>query len=249
MIRTLIVDDEPLARQGISLRLEREKDVEIIGEASDGTEAVAMIRSELPDLVFLDVQMPGMSGFDVLAAIVDVHIPVIVFVTAHDQYAIRAFDVRAIDYLLKPFTRERFEETLKRARRELLKRTEEDGTSPVVDLLHRDAPEPWLSRLAVRVRDRYILVRSEDIDWLEAAANYVEVHVRDKTYLVRSTVSNLEQKLDPRRFARIHRSTIVNVDRISEIRSDAHGDYHVTIAGGTVLKMTRNYSERLLSKV
>ena len=247
MIRTVIVDDEPLARQGIRLRLERETDIEVIGEAGDGAAAVELIRSELPDLVFLDVQMPGMTGFDVLAGIVDVHIPVIIFVTAHDQYAIRAFDVRAIDYLLKPFTRERFEEALKRARRELARRDEDEGTSPTVDLLNRDKPEPYLTRLAVRIRDRYVLVRTDDIDWLEAAANYVEVHVREKSFLVRTTITNLEKKLDPRHFARIHRSTIVNVDRISEIRSDAHGDYDVTIAGGKVLRMTRNYSERLLT--
>jgi two-component system LytT family response regulator len=119
----------------------------------------------------------------------------------------------------------------------------------MLDLLRRDAPEPWLTRLAVRVRDRYVLVKAEDIDWLDAAANYVEVHAGDKTFLVRSTISNLEQKLDPRRFARIHRSTIVNVDRIREIRSDAHGDYHVALDGGAVLRMTRNYSERVIAKV
>jgi two-component system, LytTR family, response regulator len=242
MIRTVIVDDEPLARDGIRLRLANERDIDVIGEAADGSAAVKLIRDELPDLVFLDVQMPGMSGFDVLSAIAGEHLPVIVFVTAYDQYAIRAFDVRAIDYLLKPFTRERFEETLRRARRELEHREEDGGSSRVADLVS----DP-LTRLVVRNRDRYVLLKAEEVDWMEAAANYVEVYARGKSFLVRTTISSLEQKLDPRRFTRIHRSTIVNVDRIAEIRSDAHGDFDVLLTNGKVLRMTRGYSERLLS--
>ena len=230
MIRTLIVDDEPLARQGLRLRLAREKDVEIIGEAADGPAAVELIRSGVPDLVFLDVQMPGMSGFDVLAAIGDTPVPVIVFVTAHDDFAIRAFEVDAVDYLLKPFTQERFDDALRRARRDLA------------------TGEP-LARLAVRSRHAWLILKVGEIDWIEAAGNYVQVHARGKAFLLRSTISNLGQKLDPGRFTRIHRSTIVNVDRIAEIRSDAHGDYDVTLTGGKVLRMTRNYSERLLSRV
>lgn len=230
MIRALIVDDEPLARQGIRVRLEREKDIDVIGEAVDGPAAVEMIRSLSPDLVFLDVQMPGMSGFDVLAEIADLPLPVIIFVTAHDEFAIRAFEVDAVDYLLKPFTRERFDHALRRARREL-------------------ASDEPLVRLAVRSRDAWVILKVDEIDWLEAAGNYVEVHARGRTYLVRSTISNLEQKLDGHRFVRVHRSTIANVDRITEVRSDAHGDYDVLLAGGQKLRMTRNYSERLLSRV
>lgn len=229
MIRTLIVDDEPLARQGIRLRLEREKDIEIAGEAADGPAAVMLIREQRPDLLFLDVQMPGMNGFEVLGEIADVHVPVVVFVTAHDQYAIRAFDVNAVDYLLKPFTQERFDEALKRARGDLA------------------ADEP-LSRLVVRARDVYVILKTEEIEYLEAAANYVDVHARGKTYLIRSTISGLERKLDQRRFARIHRSTIVNVDRVAEIRSDAHGDYDVRLLSGTTLRMTRGYSGKMLGK-
>lgn len=230
MIRTVIVDDEPLARQGIRLRLEKQKDIEVAGEAADGPAAVQLVREVRPDLLFLDVQMPGMSGFDVLAEIADVHVPVVVFVTAHDQYAIRAFDVNAVDYLLKPFTQERFDEALARARRDLA------------------TTEP-LSRLVVRTRDVYVILKAEEIEWLEAAANYVGVHARGKSFLIRSTISNLEEKLDPRRFARIHRSTIVNIDRVAEIRSDAHGDYEVTLTSGKLLRMTRNYSDRLLRGV
>ncbi|HYC89591.1 MAG TPA: response regulator [Thermoanaerobaculia bacterium] len=241
MIRTVIVDDEPLARDGIRLRLAGARDLDVIGEAADGAAAVTLIRDELPDLVFLDVQMPGMSGFDVLAAIAGHHLPVIVFVTAYDQYAIRAFDVHAVDYLLKPFTKERFDEALRRARRELAHREEDGGTSRVADLVS----DP-LTRLVVKNRDHYVLLKTEEIDWMEAAANYVEVHAHGKAFLVRATISGLEQKLDPRRFTRIHRSVIVNVDRVTQIRSDAHGDYDVLLRTGKVLRMTRNYSSRLL---
>ena len=247
MIRALIVDDEPLARRGIRLRLEEHHDVEIVGEAPDGPAAVRAVEELLPELLFLDVQMPGMSGFDVLARIAGTHLPVIVFVTAYDQYAIRAFDVRAIDYLLKPFTKERFDDALARARRELAQRDEESGPSKLLDLIEPQ-PESYLTRLAVRSRDRFLLVKTEEIDWLEAAGNYVEVHARGREYLLRSTVANLERRLDPARFVRIHRSTIVNLDRVAEIRSDAHGDYDVTLTGGKVLRMTRNFSERLLGR-
>ena len=229
MIRTVIVDDEPLARQGIRLRLEREKDIELAGEAADGPAAVQVIRDARPDLLFLDVQMPGMSGFDVLAAIADVHVPVVVFVTAHDDYAIRAFEVEAVDYLLKPFTQERFDEALRRARRDVA------------------SSEP-LARLVVRSRDAYVILKAEEIDWIEAAANYVEVHARGRSFLMRSTIGGLEQRLDPKRFTRIHRSAIVNIDRVAEVRSDAHGDFEVTLTGGKMLRMTRNYSERLLAR-
>ena len=230
MIGVVIVDDEPLARDGIRLRLASEKDIAVVGEASDGAAAIALIREQRPDLVFLDVQMPGLSGFDVVAALDDSFVPVIVFVTAHDEFAIRAFEVDAVDYLLKPFTRERFEEALRRARREL------------------SSSEP-LTRLVVKSRDAWVIIRAEEIEWLEAAANYVDVHARGRSFLLRSTISNLERRLDPARFIRIHRSLIVNVDLVAQIRSDAHGDFNVTLNSGQVLRMTRNYSGRLLSRV
>ena len=232
MIRALIVDDEPLARRGIRLRLDQHADIEVAGEAEDGPEAVRMITALLPDLVFLDVQMPGMNGFDVLAQTADIHLPVVIFVTAYDQYAVNAFEVRAIDYLLKPIANDRFEEALRRARRELA-----EGMRPAAGLLP--------TRLTVRKGDRYLLVKLDDIDWLEAAANYVEVHARGGEYLIRSTLASLEQRLDPQRFVRIHRSTIVNADRVAEIRSDAHGDFEVTLDRGKVLRMTRTCADRL----
>ena len=233
MIRALIVDDEPLARRGIRLRLAEHADIEVVGEAEDGPAASRLITSLLPDLVFLDVQMPGMSGFDVLADVADIHLPVIVFVTAYDQYAVNAFEVRAIDYLLKPFTKERFDEAVRRARNDLA-----SGTRPAAELL--------TTRITVRKGDRYLLVKIDEIDWLEAAGNYVEVHARGNEYLIRATLGSLERRLDPERFVRIHRSTIVNADRVAEIRSDAHGDFDVTLAGGKVLRMTRNFAGRLM---
>jgi two-component system LytT family response regulator len=227
VIRTVIVDDEPLARQGLRLRLEREKDIDIAGEAADGPSAVDVIRRTSPDLVFLDIQMPGMTGFDVLAEIADLPLPVIIFVTAHDEFAVRAFEVDAIDYLLKPFTHERFEQALRRARRDL------------------SESEP-LARIAVRSRDAWVILKVDEIDWLEAAGNYVEVHARGKSYLLRSTISSLEERLDRRRFSRIHRGAIVNVDRVAQIRSDAHGDFDVTLHDGNVLRMSRKYAKALL---
>jgi two-component system LytT family response regulator len=161
---------------------------------------------------------------------------VVVFVTAHDRYAIQAFDVNAVDYLLKPFTKERFEEALRRARRELTAREEPARLAGL------------LKRIAVRIHDRYVLLKVKDIDWIEAAANYVEIHARGKSFLLRGTVAHLEKKLDPDLFTRIHRSTIVNVERVAEIRSDAHGDYDVTLTNGKVLRMTRSFSERLLQR-
>lgn len=241
MIRVAIVDDEPLARQGIRLRLASEPDLQIVGEAADGAAALQLIAAELPDLVFLDIQMPGMNGFEVLEELVETDVPVLVFVTAHDQFAIRAFEVNAVDYLLKPFTRQRFDEAVRRARRELANR--DDGIARLQSLLRP------VERIAVRHRDRYVLVKVSDVDTFEAAANYVDIQVGPKSYLLRSTIANLERKLDARQFVRIHRSTIVNIERVAEIRPDAHADYDVTLTTGRVVRMSRNFSDRLLSRV
>ena len=237
MIRAAIIDDEPLARDGIRLRLTSEPDIEIIGEAADGPAALRLIRTTHPDLLFLDVQMPGMSGLEVLSEIAEEMVPVVIFVTAYDQYAIHAFEVNAVDYLLKPFTKERFDEALRRARRE---HTSRDAPSRLAGLL---------KRIAVRTQDRYVLLKVTDIDWIEAAANYVEIHARGKSFLLRSTIGQLETRLDPERFARIHRSILVNAERVAEIRSDGHGDYDVTLTNGKVLRMTRGFSERLLPRL
>lgn len=248
MIRTLLVDDEPPARAGLRVRLAGEPDIEIVGEAPDGPAAVEAILRLRPDLVFLDIQMPGMDGFDVLARAGSECLPVVVFVTAYDRYAIRAFEVHALDYLLKPYTAERLTESLERVRRELAREGGE-GPAAVAELLaarEREAGAAFSGRWAVKDGERYVLLKSDELDWIEAAANYVRFHARGRAYLLRGTLSALERTLDPARFARIHRSTIVNVDRVKEIRPEWHGDFEVILSDGRMLRMSRNYRGALL---
>lgn len=256
-IRTLIVDDEPLARDGLRLRLEREEGVEIVGEAVDGPSAVHAIESIRPDLVLLDVQMPGMDGFEVLEASAESHLPAVVFVTAYDEYAIRAFEVHALDYLLKPVSADRLTEALRRVRHELGREDGDDLQHRLAKLIEtvqvergdssalRDA-NGYAYRFAVRDHERFVLLKSIEIDWIESAANYARLHARGSSFLIRTTMSELEKKLDPRRFARIHRSTIVNIDRIKEIRPDAFGDFDVLLDKGATLRLSRTYRDRLL---
>ena len=251
MIRTLLVDDEPLAREGLRVRLARESDVTIVGEAIDGVAAVEAILALTPDLLFLDVQMPGLGGFDVLERISETHLPIVIFITAYDQYAIKAFDVHALDYLLKPFSDARFAESLERARRALGADGTRDADQRLAALLATRSTtvptRPYLSRLPVKDRDRYLLLRTEDIDWIEAAQNYVQIHARRGSFLVRGTMAELETQLDPARFARIHRSTLVNLDRIREIRPGWHGDFDVVLEDDTPLKLSRHYRDRVLT--
>ena len=255
MIRTLVVDDEPLAREGIRVRLAVERDVEVVGEAADGPAAVEAIRRLLPDLVMLDVQMPGMNGFEVLARVAGDCLPAVVFVTAYDSYALRAFEVHALDYLLKPFTAARLHEAVARARESL----ERDGDRADLDaMLHLieerersgDLPgdrRPGLARRwALRDGERWLMLRADEVDWIEAAANYVRFHARGTAFLLRGTMAALEATLDPRQFARIHRSTIVNLDRVREVRPEWHGDFDVVLTGGQVLRMSRRYRQALL---
>ena len=254
MIRTLIVDDEPLAREGLRVRLSRESDITIVGEAIDGVAAVEAILAMTPDLLFLDVQMPGLGGFDVLERISETHLPIVIFITAYDQYAIKAFDVHALDYLLKPFSDARFAESLERARRAFGSDDTRDDDQRLAALLATRAAaaavapaKPYLSRLPVKDRDRYLLLRTEDIDWIEAAQNYVQIHARGRSFLVRGTMAELETQLDPAKFARIHRSTLVNLDRIREIRPGWHGDFDVVLDDDTPLKLSRHYRDRVLT--
>lgn len=250
-IRTLIADDEPLARKGIRVRLEPEQDISIIGEAMDGEEAAECIETLKPDLVFLDVRMPGIDGFEVLERVAPVHMPLTIFVTAYDAYAIRAFEVHAVDYLLKPLSEARLNEALQRVRHELLLRDElEISQTRLMRLLESvrgTGPESQFSqRFVVRERDKFLIVAAKDINWFESAANYVELHSGKKVFLVRETMRTLEARLDPNQFARIHRSTIVNISRIKEITREATGDFEVMLADGTKLRMSRNYQSRLL---
>ena len=249
VIRTVLVDDEPLAREGLRVRLGREEDIEIIGEASDGPSAVDTIVELRPDLVFLDVQIPGFDGFDVVSRIASTHLPTIVFVTAFDRYALRAFEVHALDYLLKPIAHRRFQEALRRARHELTRRapdetvSRDDGESMSGSV--SNSPR-YAVRFTVRDGERYVLVRVSDVDWAEASANYVRLHVGSKTFQMRTTMSELERQLDPGQFTRIHRSAIVNLDRIREIRPEWHGEYEVALTTGATLRLSRGYRDRLL---
>lgn len=226
--------------------LSGDPEIEIIEECADGPQAVESIKRSQPDLVYLDVQMPGMDGFAVLQAIAHVWMPVVIFVTAYDRYAVQAFEVHALDYLLKSFDRERFQAALRRAKDQIRQSREglfsERLTSLLKDLESR---EKRLTRLIVRSAGRLSFVRVEEIDWLEAADNYVRIHVGRESHLIRETLQSLEARLDPAKFLRIHRSTVVNFDRIKEMQPLFHGDYLVRLQDGTELTLTRNCKEKL----
>jgi two-component system LytT family response regulator len=245
-IRTLIVDDEPLARQRIRTLLEGDPDIEVLGECADGRLAVKAVRDQHPDLLFLDVQMPALDGFGVLEALAGQRLPAVIFVTAHDRYALRAFDVHAVDYLLKPFDKDRFRTALERAKGQI--RRDQGGAvdQRLLDLLKdvREAKKP-LERLVVKSSGRVYFVRVEDIDWIEAAGNYVRLHVGKEDHLLRESMAGLEARLDGTRFLRIHRSTIVHVERIRELQPAFHGDYAVILRDGTELTLSRGYRDRL----
>jgi two-component system LytT family response regulator len=244
-LTALIVDDEPLAREGLAMLLSRDSDIRIY-EAKDGREAVAAIHSLHPELVFLDVQMPEMDGFSVVREVGAEHLPAIVFVTAHDKYAIHAFEVNAIDYLLKPVTEERFARTLERVKARLAG-SPADGTSrQILSLLETIAsPRRYLKRLAVRSAGKTIFVDIDEVDWIEAAENYVHLHAGTAGHLLHMTMNNLEKSLDPETFMRIHRSLIVNIRRIKELQAALHGEYVVTLHNGVRLQSGRVYNERL----
>jgi two-component system LytT family response regulator len=245
-IRTLIVDDEAPARARIRQLLKGEVDFEVVGECANGRQAVAAIQKQRPDLVFLDVQMPRLGGFEVCAAVADEAMPLVIFVTAYDQYALQAFDVHAIDYLLKPFDRERFQKSLRHAREQL--RREDRGLSDprLAALLENLKPEAkQLDRLAFKSNGRVLFVRIEEIDWLEADGNYVHLRVGNVSHQLRETISGLETQLPADRFMRISRSVIVNLDRIKELQPMFYGDYAVILQSGARLTLSRNFRERI----
>jgi len=246
-IRALLVDDEAVARRRIRRLLAGETDITVVGECADGASAVQAIAAAQPHVVFLDVQMPELDGFEVVQALKPGDLPAIVFVTAYDRYALRAFDVHAIDYLLKPFTRERFRTAVSRARERLDRRSGDGGLAALIDELRSRGR--YLARLAVPVGSRTALLECADIDWLEAADNYVKLHVDRREYLLRETLGTLEQRLDPADFARIHRSAIVRVDRVVALRPATHGDVHVELRGGCRLTLSRTYRDRVESRL
>ena len=252
MIRVALVDDEPVAREGLRLWLASEPDMSIVGEAGTPVEAIAMVLREKPDLLFLDVQMPEANGFAVLEAVSREHLPEVVFVTAHERHALRAFDVSALDFLLKPVREERFRAALDRARHELSRGDAREGPGRLSALLdHLRVPSGGdggrrIERFAVRTRDRFVIVLAADVEWISAAGNYAELHLADATHLVRSTMAELEAGLDPARFARIHRGTLVRLDCVREVVPASHGDYDVMLRDGTPLRMSRRYRARVL---
>jgi two-component system LytT family response regulator len=247
-IRTLIVDDEPLGRERLRTLLRGEPDVELVGECANGLEAVSHIDEQSPDLVFLDVQMPELDGFAVLESVGVERMPPTVFVTAYDQYALKAFEVHALDYLLKPFTRARFRKTLQRVRDHLRKqRTDASELSRQLIELLRDVrtDRQFLERLVVKSGGRVFFLRVDEIDWIEAAGNYLRLHVGQDVHLMRETMKGIETKLDPDRFVRIHRSIIVNTDRIRELQPWFHGEYVLILLDGTRLTSSRNFDDGL----
>jgi two-component system LytT family response regulator len=245
-LTTLLVDDEPLAREGLRMLLSQDPEVSSIHEARDGREAIAAIQELKPDLVFLDVQMPEMDGFSVVKQLGVENMPAVVFVTAHDKYAIAAFEINAIDYLLKPVTEARFSEALVRAKGRLQSRPADEANRQILSLLETIAsPRRYLKRLAVRSAGKTIFVDSGDVEWIEAAENYVQLNVGRTGHLLHVTMNALEKSLDPEVFLRIHRSIIVNVGRIKELQPAMHGEYVVTLENGVRLQSGRAYHERL----
>jgi two-component system LytT family response regulator len=244
-LTTLIVDDEPLAREGLRLMLSKDPEVSAIREARDGREALAAIREWHPDLVFLDVQMPEMDGFAVVRAIGAQSMPEVVFVTAHDQYALQAFEMNALDYLLKPVIEERFIRALSRAKDRIRANAAADSHQQIIGLLETIAPRSYPKRIAVRSAGKTVFLDVRDLDWIGGAENYVELHSGRDSYLLHVTLNALEKSLDPGIFLRVHRSIIVNCERIKEMQPGAHGEYIITLRDGMRLQSGRTYAERL----
>jgi two-component system LytT family response regulator len=244
-MRILIVDDEPLARERVRRLLRDEPDAEIVGEAKNGVEALRFIVEKKPDLVFLDVQMPEMTGLEVLQKIGENKMPAVCFVTAYDSYAIQAFEFHALDYLLKPFSRERFKRAIAHAREQLELSPLDKLDERLVSLLEDLRAKKYLERIVVKTAGRVFFIKTDEIDWIEAAGNYVQLHVGRESHLVRETMNGIESKLDPDKFLRIHRSTFVRIDRIKELHPLFGGDYAVILNDGTELALSRNYRDRL----
>ena len=249
-VRTLIVDDMRLARTRLARQLEQDPDVELIGECAGGNEAIAAIREMRPDLVFLDVQMPEIGGFDVLEALGADAVPVVVFVTAYDQFAIRAFEVSAVDYLLKPFETARLQEALDRAKRQLRSR-ERDGVDARLSALLESlsARASNANRLSLKVDGRTVFLPAQEVDFIEAAGNYIRIQAGGESFMVRERLTVIETRLDASTFVRIHRSTIVNVTRIKEMHPLFNGDQSLLLKNGKRLTLSRTYREALMARM
>jgi two-component system LytT family response regulator len=258
LIRGLIVEDAPIVRRGIRLLLQEERDVEVVGEAGDGPEAVTQIMELRPDLLFLDIQMPGFDGFEVLERTSSTHLCPVIFITAHADYALRAFDANALSYLLKPIDPSRFREIIQRARSLFGDERALEANHQCLDrmlskppgaptLSGREYCESPVSRLLVKQGDRFLLLKAEEIDWIASSGEYATLHARKTSFLVRVALSELAEKLDKHHFVRIHRSTIVNLDRVREIQPRSHGDCDVVLHDGTQLRLSRSFRDNVLA--
>ncbi len=257
----IIVDDEALARKGLALRLAQIDGVNIVAQCANGREALAAAAELTPDVIFLDIQMPGMSGFDVVGNLQSDNMPLVIFVTAYDEYAIEAFEVHAVDYLLKPIDEERLREAVARAREHLGQRgaisekqrlieliisiTGKSETSVSQMLQDHTGQRAYPDRIAIKDGGETTLVRAEDIDWVDAAGDYMCVHADGETHIMRITMKELEEQLDPKRFQRVHRSTIVNLDRVVKVSSHMNGEYFLSLSNGSSVKMSRTYKSKI----
>jgi two-component system, LytTR family, response regulator len=247
LIRALIVDDEPLARDRIREMLKEHPEIEVIGEARNGREAIDSIVNQKPDLVFLDVQMPDLSGFDVLQNLNVERLPLIIFVTAYDQHAIRAFDVHAVDYLTKPFDRKRFAEAVDQAK-VFMKGAKEQDTARILSMLQElKTGARYRERFAIKNGETVFFVCAEDVDAIEAEGNYVRLNLGSTSHLLRDTLNNIESQINPRMFVRIHRRTIVNINRVKELQTWARGEYRVVLFTGAHYTLSRGYRQHFES--
>lgn len=245
-IKVLIVDDEPIARKGIRSHLSNERDIEVVGECGNGLEAVSAIQDLKPDIVFLDIQMPELNGLGVIEAIGSDRMPVIIFISAYDRYTLQAFEVHALDYLLKPFETERFQRALQRSREHLRTKRASQINHRLLDLLESLKERPkTLDRLVVKSSGRVYFVDVDEIDWIEAADNYVRLYVGAKGHLLHESLTSIEKKLDESRFARVHRSRIVNTTKIKELHPLFHGEYVIVLQSGTKVTSGRSYREKM----
>jgi two-component system LytT family response regulator len=242
-IRSLIVDDEPLARDRIREMLKEHPEIEVIGEARNGQEAVDLILNQNPDLVFLDIQMPDLNGFEVLEKLNPEQLPLIIFVTAFDQYAVRAFDAHAVDYLTKPFDRKRFAEAMDQAKVFLKGSGSPDAASILSMLEELRVGSRYLERFAIKNGETVSFIRAEDVDAIEAEGNYVRLTIGSSSHLLRDTLNNVESQVNPRMFVRIHRRTIVNINRVKELQTWARGEYRVVLLTGAHYTLSRGYRQ------
>ena len=249
-MRTIIADDEPLAREKLRVLLSSETGVKIVAECRDGQQTIAALRTQKPDLLLLDIQMPDADGFQVLRDIPAEEMPIVIFTTAYDQYAVRAFEAHALDYLLKPFDQERLHGAIERARAELLKVNDRELTSRLLDLMANSQMTSQVGRrLVIRTGGRVVFLDVDEIDWVEAAANYVRLHVGKESYLLREGISRISEKLDPGNFVRIHRSTLANVRKIKELQPCNSGEYIMVMKDGKELSCSRGYRTKLQSVI